>query len=67
MTKSALSRVLRSKSLILVLVLGNVTLGLTTVAQDRIIEGQKHLIHLLYQDSAELALYKIAAKSAHRH
>jgi hypothetical protein len=60
----AVSNLLKSKVLIVVLLLGNVTLGLTTMEQGRIIQGQKNLIHLLFQDSAELASFKIAANLA---
>lgn len=55
------SNLLRSKGLILVLILGNVALGFTIVVQNQIIEGQSKLIHLLYQDAMELATYRIAA------
>ncbi len=48
----------------LALILGNVTLGLTTVMQSRVIDGQKRIIHLLYIDSTELANMKIAANMA---
>lgn len=56
--------IFKSKSLVLVLLLGNVALGLTTMAQSQVIQGQKKLIRLLFQDSAELASYKIAANAA---
>jgi hypothetical protein len=57
----ALTKLLKSKSLIFVLVLGNVALALTIMVQGQIIQGQKNLIRLLFQDSAELTAYKLAA------
>lgn len=60
----AVSNLLRSRSMVLVLLLGNVVLGLTTMEQSRIIQGQKRLIQLLFQDSVELASVKIAANLA---
>jgi len=56
-----LSKISRSKFIILTLVLGNVALGITTILQSRVIAGQSRIIHLLYLDSAELANMKIAA------
>lgn len=56
----AVSNLFKSKGLFLVLILGNVALGFTIVVQNQIIEGQSNLIHLLYQDSAALASYRIA-------
>jgi len=53
------------KSVLVMLLLGNLTLGATIFLQDRIIENQKHLIRLLYHDSAELAGFKIARNVAH--
>ncbi len=70
MTKSAaVSKVLRSKGLIVALLLGNVALGFTIVVQDQIIQGQSHLIHLLFQDAAELTSYRVAfnALKAKKH
>ncbi len=62
MTKSSpFSHLLRSRIITLALVLGNVTLGITTILQSHVIDGQNRIIHLLYQDSAELASMKIAA------
>ena len=61
MTKAAVSHFLKSRGLILILLCGNVALGLTTMAQSEIIQGQKQLIRLLFQDSTELANVKIAA------
>ena len=58
---TTLTKLLKSKSLIFVLVLGNVALALTIMVQGQIIQGQKHLIRLLFQDSAELTAYKLAA------
>ncbi len=58
---TALTKLLKSRSLIFVLVLGNVALALTTMMQGQIIQGQKNLIRLLFQDSAELTAYKLAA------
>ncbi len=58
---SPLSHLLRSKLLIVVLLLGNVTLGMTAMVQSRVIAGQNRIIHLLYMDSTELANMKIAA------
>lgn len=66
-TPPSLSTLLKSKSLVFVLVLGNVVLGLTTFVQSQVIQDQKHLIHLLFSDSAELASLKIATNmAAHR-
>ncbi len=59
--RSAVSNLFKSKGLMLVLILGNVALGFTIVVQDQIIEGQSKLIHLLYQDAAELATLRLAA------
>jgi hypothetical protein len=63
------SNLLKSKILVLVLVLGNVALAGTIMMQDRIIQGQQQLIRLLFRDSAELASFKIAANvaSAKKH
>lgn len=66
-TPPSLATLLKSKSLLFVLVLGNVVLGLTTFVQSEVIKDQKHLIHLLFSDSAELASYKIAANKARKH
>jgi hypothetical protein len=61
MTKSmAVRNLLKSKSIIIVLVLGNLVLGLTTIAQGQIIQGQKRLIQLLYEDSAALNAFRVA-------
>lgn len=58
----------RSRSLIVVLLLGNIALGLTTVLQAQTIQNQKQLIHLLFRDSLELTSYKVAALvAAHKH
>jgi hypothetical protein len=62
--RRAISNLLKSKILVLVLVLGNVALGATTLMQSHIIEGQKRLIRLLFRDSAELTNFKIAANMA---
>ena len=67
LTLPSLSTLLKSKSLIFALVLGNVVLGLTTFVQSEVIQDQKHLIHLLFSDSAELASCKIAANKAKKH
>jgi hypothetical protein len=64
MKPSALSAVLNSRILLLVLILGNITLGLTTFVQSQVITGQKNLIRLLYSDSAELTSMKVAANIA---
>ena len=65
MTKpSSLSQILSSRILLIVLVLGNVTLGLTTFVQMRVINGQKDLIRLLFADSAELTSMNVAANVA---
>jgi hypothetical protein len=58
---TALTKLLKSRSLILVLVLGNIALALTTMVQGQVIQGQKKLIRLLFHDSAELTAYKLAA------
>jgi hypothetical protein len=63
MTKAM--RHVTKKSILMVLLLGNVTLGLTIFLQDRIIDNQRHLIRLLYHDSAELAGFKIAKNVSH--
>jgi hypothetical protein len=63
----AVSNLLKSKVLLVVLVLGNVALGTTTMMQSHIIDGQQRLIRLLYHDSAELANFKIAAIAAAHH
>jgi hypothetical protein len=63
-TPPSLSSLFKSKSLIFVLLLGNAVLGLTTFVQSEVIQDQKHLIHLLFSDSAELASLKIAATMA---
>jgi hypothetical protein len=51
----------KSRSIVLVLLMGNLALGLTTVLQARTIQDQKQLIHLLFRDSLELTSYKVAA------
>lgn len=61
---AVLGQTLRSRSLVLVLLIGNLALGLTTLVQADVIQGQKRLIHLLYHDSNELAAFKIAENSA---
>ncbi len=61
MKSMAVSNLFRSKGLILVLVFGNVALGCTIIVQDRIIQGQSRLIHLLFQDAMELTTYRVAA------
>lgn len=63
-TSTVVRNILKSKGLVLVLLVGNVALGLTTMVQGQVIQGQKHLIRLLFQDSAELASFKIAANVA---
>ena len=65
--RRAISNLLKSKILIVVLVLGNVALGATAMMQNRIILGQQRLIRLLYLDSAELANFKISANIAAAH
>lgn len=59
-----MSHIFRSRIITLALVLGNVTLGITTFIQSRVIAGQSRIIHVLYLDSAELASMKIAANMA---
>jgi len=61
---SPLSRIFRSKLILLALLLGNLTLGVTTIMQSRVIAGQTRLIHLLYNDSSELAGLKISINMA---
>jgi hypothetical protein len=61
MTKSmAVSNLFKSKTLVVVLVLGNLVLALTTIAQGEIIQGQKRLIQLLYEDTAALNAFRVA-------
>ncbi len=58
-------KALRSKPVLLLLILGNLTLGMLAFMQGRVIENQRTLIELLYHDSTELAGYKIIANIAH--
>ena len=55
------SNALRSRSIVFVLLGGNLILGLTTFIQAHTIQDQKQLIRVLFRDSAELTSYKIAA------
>ena len=61
MKPTSVSNLFKSKGVVFVLVLGNIALGCTIVVQDRIIQGQSRLIHLMYQDAFELATYRVAA------
>jgi hypothetical protein len=58
------SSLLKSRILLLTLLLGNATLAFTTVVQGHIIQNQKQLIRQLFQDSAELTSFRMAANQA---
>jgi hypothetical protein len=65
MTKSVRAlNYLKSRGLVILLLCGNIALALAALAQSQIIQDQKQLIRVLYQDSAELTSFKIAANMA---
>jgi hypothetical protein len=55
-----LSQGFMNRSILFVLLAGNVVLGLTTFLQARTIQDQKTLIQSLFRDSVELTMYKVA-------
>jgi hypothetical protein len=55
-----LSQGFMNRSILFVLLAGNVVLGLTTFLQARTIQDQKTLIQSLFRDSVELTSYKVA-------
>lgn len=63
-SRANLAKLLKSRTVVFALLMGNIALGFTIFAQAQVIDGQKQLIHMLYMDSAELANMKIARNAA---